>query len=1277
MPRPQPTLPFSAIRNSELFSNHWLEHRLPLEPEWQEMRHEAKNVLDCILTLWQVQKPRVEQYAAEQPLEQAFIQPVFEKLGWKLIYQTQLRGRKPDYALYESDAGLDASLAAGRNSEDFWKYPTLVADAKAWHVALDRPVVVNQRREYPPEQIESYLNSSYLDYAILTNGQFWRLVPRNHEAGQARFQTFIECNLPKLLNDITRQRDTSLFSPEFDDFLRLYLFFSPSAFKQRGDRPSLIARARAGSSEYRLGVGEGLKQRVFDALGFCVEGLLSLPDNQLAPAQDIERCREQSFTLLYRLLFVLFAEDRKLLPYRINPLYTDNRSLGRFRDEIAARLDRIQDGRSADYTASETGLWGDLQKLFDLIDTGASRYGVPAYNGGLFDPELHPFLAEKVLPDRYLARVVDQLGRAPDSLHPEAGLFRVDYRDLAIQHLGNVYEGLLELRPHYATEDMVVVRNKSSDRKEEKVVAKGGGVETGFELTGTKYLRGSVYLLTDKGERRATGSYYTPNHIVDYIVESTLGPILAEIDRKLIEEITAAEAEYKSARGDRRLEISARMEALAADFDDRVLRLRILDPSMGSGHFLLRACQFLAEQIATNPNAIDPVASNLQGDEPTLTFWKRRVVESCLYGVDRNSMAVELAKLALWLETVAVNQPLTFLDAHLRHGDSLVGATVADLGKLPKAGELMANLFEQQVQARLPSLLATLEIIRKTTSDNITQVKEKERLFRKTFEPVRTPFLRVADVWCSTFFLPEEKQVSLDAYKNLLTSLDKPSRLKALLDAEPYRSAVKVCGKDGIVAFHWELEFPEVFFGDAGRRVIDGFDAIIGNPPYDVLSEKESGRDLTELRDFLESAPIYKPSFVGKNNLYKLFVCRAVALLAEGGRLGFITPMSILGDEGASEVRRQILKVGAFISIDVFPQKDDPRRRVFREAKLSTAVFVMMKTSKAADRELPFISRVHPADRIDINSLPVELSTAEIPLYDPKNLTIISASQDDWTLAKRIMSSGRQKRLGDFAQCSQGEVNETVVRGKGHLLVPGQNGRLVLRGSNISLYVPRPASQGTDLWLDVASFLRGKAEGTKAFDHRYPRVGLQESSPQNNFRRIIACMIPAGEFCNHKVNYFSAARTRFPLELVVAILNSKLSDWYFRLGSTNAAVSHYQLHNLPFPEFATTVTADDDKIGKGALIALRSGKLTDVPTILAPGLQRAPFSPAVQEVLVEAVKTVAAIESQRGQIARTERSSLDPASQPFQDLIDRLLYDMAGLQASEVKALDLRLGLML
>jgi hypothetical protein len=149
---------------------------------------------------------------------------------------------------------------------------------------LDRPSVVNNQREYPPEQIEWYLNNSLRDYAILTNGRLWRLIPRQHEPGQRRFQTFFECDLPRLLDDRLRLLDEQakqtgrLFETwnGYEDFLRFFLFFSPVAFRETADgAPPLIRRAREGSNEYRVGVGEGLKQRVFDALALCIEGFLS------------------------------------------------------------------------------------------------------------------------------------------------------------------------------------------------------------------------------------------------------------------------------------------------------------------------------------------------------------------------------------------------------------------------------------------------------------------------------------------------------------------------------------------------------------------------------------------------------------------------------------------------------------------------------------------------------------------------------------------------------------------------------------------------------------------------------------------------------------------------------------------------------------------------------------------------------------------------------------------------------------------------------------------
>jgi len=237
MPRArQQLLPLSHVRNRGLFSNHWFENRLPLEPEWNELREQARSTLDALAELWKRERGRVERYGAEAPLEQAFIQPVFETLGWKLIYQTFLQGREPDYALFLDDGALDAALAVKRTSPDFWRTPTVVADAKAWHVPLNRPSVVNNQREYPPQQIEWYLEWSRLDFGILTSGGLWRLVPREHSPQQRRFQTYLECDLAGLLEawrnarTAARQHQRLILEQEalFEEFLQFFRLQPPS-----------------------------------------------------------------------------------------------------------------------------------------------------------------------------------------------------------------------------------------------------------------------------------------------------------------------------------------------------------------------------------------------------------------------------------------------------------------------------------------------------------------------------------------------------------------------------------------------------------------------------------------------------------------------------------------------------------------------------------------------------------------------------------------------------------------------------------------------------------------------------------------------------------------------------------------------------------------------------------------------------------------------------------------------------------------------------------------
>ena len=1270
-----PSLLFGPVRNSELFANHWLDRRLPLEPEWRERRDAARECLDRIAKLWAEQEELVAKYGAEASLEKAWIQPVLDAMGWPLISQTFVKGRKPDYALFLDKARLRNAVNAGRNEPSFWEHPTIVADAKAWDVSLDHRATGGDR-EYPPEQIEWYMNQTGLDWGLLTNGRRWRLIPRQLSRNQPRFETFLELDLPLLLTRWLGRGAGIRISRQphiLEEFLQWFLLATPPAFQPHANDDPLIERALAGSTAYRIRVGDELRDQVFEALRLCIEGFLAHPPNRLDSAADLEGCRANSFTLLFRLLFILFAEDRQLLPYKTHPTYTNNRSLTHQHRELMPQLE------GGMLLPAGTGVWRYWTDLFDLIDRGHATYGVPSYNGGLFDSDAHPFLTRCTLPDVYAAKVLDSLRRARDPDSSSGDRVSVDYRDLAIQHLGNIYEGLLELRPRYASQRMVVVAKRDGGQTIEKTIAMDAEPEQGFERTALTHAPGEVYLETDKGERRASGSYYTPDHIVAYIVENTLGPLCKEIGDTLAAEISALEAEKKRARNDRADAIDKELACLRADYDDRVLRLAVLDPAMGSGHFLLSACQYLAAEIATNPNTADsgePMTA--QGDAPTLLYWKRRVIERCIYGVDKNPIAVELAKLALWLETVSVDQPLSFLDHHLRHGDSLIGARIAQLGRLfdPKIGS--AALPSATMESAVPALLKPLDEIRMMPSVTVTQVKEKEHLYRDFFDAVRRPFVSVADLWISVFFTPTGvAEVTPSQYGEAMSAL-RSKKFVALEKAGWFASAVARAKARGIDAFHWEFEFPEVFLApERTSRGKKGFDAIIGNPPYDVLAEKELGRDLKSIKGFIEAAPIYDASRRGKNNLYKLFICRGLDLLAEGGRFGFIVPMALLGDDQTAAIRASMLKAGAFTTIDAFPQKDDPARRVFPEAKLSTAIFTMVKTLRPELKSAPFRSRQHSEDRVDPNSTGLALTTDQIPLYDAENLGIVSCTQEDWDLAVRIMTTGRLARLGTYAEFSQGEVNETVQRAAGCITKDPSEGKLVQRGASISLYVLRPASQGEDLYLRVSKFLEGKGADTKAFHHRHARAALQESCPQNNFRRIIASYVPSGEFCNHKINYVPEPASRLPLEVLLAILNSQLADWYFRLGSTNAAVSHYQLYNLPCPSFTDKRVASDDKCRDAALKAIKAGDLELAFTAIKGTLAQPPFSRAVQEVLVDLVNRIGRAEKSRGEIARADRSRLSNAAQPLQALIDRILFTLAGMSEAESKGVEDRLSRML
>lgn len=248
------------------------------------------------------------------------------------------------------------------------------------------------------------------------------------------------------------------------------------------------------------------------------------------------------------------------------------------------------------------------------------------------------------------------------------------------------------------------------------------------------------------------------------------------------------------------------------------------------------------------------------------------------------------------------------------------------------------------------------------------------------------------------------------------------------------------------------------------------------------------------------------------------------------------------------------------------------------------------------------------------------------------------------------------------------------------------------RGASVCLYVTRSASQGEDIYLDVPAFLVGKSPSSKAFHHRHARVVIQELASRSNVRRVIAAKLEPGEFCNHTINYAPAHLAGVDLDLLIAVLDSRISEWYFRLGSTNAHISQYQLQNLPCPIFAevsdrnvtsmvsavrSVLDSWSPNASRGEVSRDPEPMIQEVCRVLRPAMAVPPYGAAVAQTLIELVRRITAIEAARGEISRSARSALAPAAQPYQDLIDRILYRLAGLSESEWRGLEERLSTML
>jgi hypothetical protein len=795
--------------------------------------------------------------ANEAQTEEDLVRPVLRALGHEGTFEVQPAletpegTKRPDYVLYRDAASRDANRDRTLTDALLRGGAFAVGDAKFWERPLDASLKGRSRDNFsnknPSYQISFYMRHAGTEWGVLTNGRMWRLY---HRDTAHKLDRFYEVDLPALIE-----------GGDAEAFLYFFAFFRRAAFE---DGPLGVRALLVESADYARSIGDSLKVQVYEALRHLAQGFLDHPRNGLASDADtLREVYDNSLIVLYRLLFILYAESRSLLPVNENASYRQTYGLYAIKHEVATGLD---EGRVLLPTSAK--LWQDLKELFGFIDAGSPPLGIATFNGGLFDPERHPFLEEYTVGDGHLREAVDRLARVD-------GQF-VDYRDLAERHLGTIYEGLLE----YHLEAL--------DEPE----------EPGW----------TVALLNDRGERRATGSYYTPDFVVKYIVEATVGPMLR-----------GAVAGVRT----------------AAEKVESVLALNVLDPSMGSGHFLVEVTEYVARflvELGVPPEGAEAsVEASAEADTGAdtgaeLAYWKRRVVQSCVYGVDANPLAVDLAKLSLWLATVARDRPLSFLDHHLRTGNSLVGARISDLQpagrkkrkkKAADDGAQLSMLEDDAFRRSVSTAVGSIWLIEESPADTVEDVREQERLYARLREDLNRRHARLADLATATSFGIEVDRSLWKALTDYATrgGIAAPPQFDAWL-----RDAEKTARERRF--FHWELEFPEVFFDRQGRPLVEdaGFDAVVGNPPY-VRQEA-----LGDLKPYLKEA--YPETYHGVADLYVYFYQQGLLRLRRGGRMGYIVTNKWLRAGYGEPLRGYFSRTGAMEEIvdfghaPIFPDAD-------------------------------------------------------------------------------------------------------------------------------------------------------------------------------------------------------------------------------------------------------------------------------------------------------------------------------------------------------------------
>ncbi|MGH9347593.1 MAG: Eco57I restriction-modification methylase domain-containing protein [Vicinamibacterales bacterium] len=987
--------------------------------------------------------------------------PLLELLGYRIVSRRDATNR------------CDLLLSAGRAS-----IPAIVAP---WSHSLDA-----MWRDAVRAGIASDAR-----WCFCTNGRALRIVDtqRTWNRSHIEFDLHIAAHVPdtlRLLWTVVRADAVGGASPFLDRVVEL-------------------------SARHGIGVCRALADGVLDALRTVVQALAA-PGRGLA----LPALLEQSLTVLYRVLFLLFAEARGLVPVW-HPIYRD-------RYAIDSILSAVMAGRRY------RGAWQALQAIARMAHAGcrAGDLRVPAFNGRLFSP-LHAPAAERGrVDDETIGRALVAVATAPAR---QSGRTRIRYRDLDVEQLGAVYEHVLDY-------------------------------EAAREA-------GRVALRRAGDARKASGTFYTSRSVTSYLVRRTLAP--------LVRNRSAAE----------------------------ILRLRVVDPAMGSGAFLVAACRYLASAA----EAALLRDGEWQPDDATRearVMLRREVAQRCLFGVDVNPMAVQLARLSLWLATLAGDRPLTFLDHRLAVGDSLAGASLGDaLARPPGPGSrrrprASLPLFDADALAAVVRTVVDARLRLALERDDDVQVVRRKETALAALRQRGSVFMRwktLLDLWCACWFWDGDRPAAAVFHALSDSMVRGRSSLPAHVEREWHERARSTAERRRF--FHWEVEFPEVFFDEGGRRSArGGFDAVLSNPPWDMVrgDSGESGvreerrTDARRLVEFVRGAGIYTAAAGAHVNRYQLFAERALQLARPDGRVGLVLPSGVVTDTGSATLRRHLFERADVDSVAGL----DNRASIFPIHRSVRFVLLTATTARPTERIACRFGVSDPADldAVDESGLqapafPVTLSrsfVARVSGEDDLAIPELATAMDLRILEKITASHPWLSSAAGWHARFGRELNASDDRGAFVPATGARGARPVLEGRQIGPFRVTPEASRYEL-SPAAMF-------TTRVSPR-ARLAYRDVASATNRLTLIAAIVPALAVTTHTL---FCLRTPFSYErqlTLCALLNSFVANYLVRL-RVNTHVTIAITSRLPVP-----VVAEDDPAARrlAELARILSGATAPVETM--------------------------------------------------------------------------------